>query len=242
MTYLDTKLRCILLDDELPGLSYLKLLCEQLPEVEVVKAFSDPASFLHELPTLSFDFCILDIEMPQYNGLEVARLLNGKPVVFTTAYSDYAADAFDLQAIDYVRKPISKVRLLQAIDRVSLKIKDSQQPKAYISLLTDKGKLLLYFDQLLVVSTSEIDKRDKVAILETGEKLTLKNITFSKLVTLLPSEKFCQVNKRELIALRIVQFFSGEGVTLQPQSCAQIPSYLRLGRAFRADFIKKVDG
>ncbi|HZI26108.1 MAG TPA: response regulator [Chryseolinea sp.] len=70
-----TRLKCVLLDDELPGLAYLKILCEQIPEVEVVKAFNDPQKFLSTADNLDFDACILDIEMPKVNGLQVARLL-----------------------------------------------------------------------------------------------------------------------------------------------------------------------
>src|SRR5690606_6558733 len=90
-TYLDKKLKCLLLDDELPGLAYLKMLCEQIPQLEVVKAFNHPQSFLEELPALEFDLCILDVQMPGMNGLQVANLLQGKPVIFATAYKDYAA-------------------------------------------------------------------------------------------------------------------------------------------------------
>ena len=97
---MNTKLKCLLLDDELPGLSYLKLLCEQIPQLEVVRAFNDPEIFMKEFPGLEFDLCILDIEMPGTNGIQLAALLKNKPVIFTTAYKDYASDAFDLDAID----------------------------------------------------------------------------------------------------------------------------------------------
>ena len=114
---MNTKLRCLLLDDELPGLTYLKMLCEQLPELEVVRSFNSPKKLLEELPSLEFDLCILDIEMPEMNGLQVANLLGNKPVIFTTAYKEYAADAFDVNAIDYITKPVKKERLQQAITK-----------------------------------------------------------------------------------------------------------------------------
>lgn len=76
---MNTKLKCLLLDDELPGLTYLKMLCEQIPDLEVVRAFDNPVKFLEEVKNLDFDFCILDIEMPEMNCLQIANLLNGKP-------------------------------------------------------------------------------------------------------------------------------------------------------------------
>ena len=88
------------MDDELLGLSFLKLICEQIPDIEVVKAFNHPKTFISEYAKYDFDFCILDIEMPEINGLEVAKHLQEKPIIFTTAYSEFAADAYDLNA-DY---------------------------------------------------------------------------------------------------------------------------------------------
>ena len=82
------------MDDELPGLTYLRMLCEQIPNVEVVKAFNDSEKFVNALATLDYNICILDIEMPKLNGMEVAKLIKDKPIIFTTAYKDYAADVF----------------------------------------------------------------------------------------------------------------------------------------------------
>ena len=107
----------MLLDDDLQNLTYLKMLCEQIPELEVVRAFNHPQKLLQAIPNLEFDLCILDIEMPDLNGLQVANLLNGKPVIFATAFDEHAADAFDLNAIDYVRKPLSLDRLQQAVEK-----------------------------------------------------------------------------------------------------------------------------
>lgn len=107
-------IRCVILDDELLAISYLKLLCEQIEGVEVVRVFNNPRYFLDEINDIYCDLCILDIEMPGLNGLQVAELISHKKIIFTTAYKEYAAEAFDLNVIDYVRKPIKKERLQQA--------------------------------------------------------------------------------------------------------------------------------
>src|ERR1035437_7653033 len=91
------------------------MLFEQIPELEVIKAFNRTDLFLSEMDSLSFDLCILDIEMPLNNGLEIAKLLPSKLIIFTTAHKEYAAEAFDLNAIDYLRKPIQLERLQIAI-------------------------------------------------------------------------------------------------------------------------------
>ncbi len=235
---MNTKLKCLLLDDELQGLTYLKLLCEQIPELEVVKAFNNSAIFLNEIQELNFDLCILDIEMPGINGLEVAKLLNGKPVIFTTAHIEYAADAFDLDAIDYVRKPVMKDRLRQAVIKVIQRSLSSETEKKFIQLNTEKGKALVYFDQLIYIRTSDIDSRDKYALLLNNKGLLLKNISFDKLDKLLPCGKFCRVNKQEIIALHHVKYYTQNGITTSVELPDGKPLILTLGENYRTHFIR----
>ena len=102
-------IKCVILDDELLAISYLKLLCEQIEDVEIIKAYNDPHLFLNEIEKIDCDLCILDIEMPGITGLQVADIISeNKKIIFTTAYKEYAAEAFDLNVVDYVRKPIKK--------------------------------------------------------------------------------------------------------------------------------------
>src|SRR5690606_24895128 len=151
------------------------MLCEQIPQLEVVRAFNNPQLFLEELFSLEFDLCILDVEMPGMNGLQVANLLKGKLVIFTTAYKDYAAEAFDLDAVDYIRKPIQKERLEQAVQKALNRIAVSRPPREFMQVNTDKGKTLIYFQQLGYIRTGETDSRDKIAYLKDGTSLYLKN-------------------------------------------------------------------
>lgn len=116
---MNTKLKCLLLDDELPGLTYLKMLCEQIPELEIVKTFNNPEKLLSDIPDLDFDLLISDIEMPGMDGLHLAEILENKLVIFCTAYKDYAADAFNIDAVDYITKPVKLERLQKAVSKAS---------------------------------------------------------------------------------------------------------------------------
>ena len=238
---MNTKLKCLLLDDELPGLSYLKLLCEQIPELEVVRAFNDPEEFLKEFPELEFDLCILDIEMPGTNGIQLAKMLKGKSVIFTTAYQEYAIHAFDLDAVDYVVKPVRIARLQKAVVKAIQRKTTGQPVRKNIRINTDKGNVQLFFDQILYIRTSEIDSRDKTTILENGTSLQLKNISFAKLNTILPPDFFCQINKRELIALNRVIYFSNDQITTNIFLQSEKPLILTLGEPYRKEFISKVN-
>lgn len=238
---MNTKLKCLLLDDELPGLSYLKLLCEQIPELELVRAFNDPEVFLKEYPELDFDLCILDIEMPGISGIQLAAILKDKPVIFTTAYKDYATDAFDLNAIDYVVKPVKFERLKQAVSKAIQRINPENRTGKHIRLNTDKGIAIFDTNQLVYVRTSEIDSRDKTAFLSNGTNLQLKNIPFEKLISLLPANDFCRINKKELIALSSVLYFSTNQITTNIFIQAEKPLVLMLGETYREEFLRKLN-
>lgn len=237
---MDIKLRCILLDDELPGLTYLKMLCEQIPEVEVVKAYNNPEALIHDLSNLEFDLCILDIEMPGFNGLQVANLLRGKSVIFTTAYRDYAAEAFELDAIDYVQKPIKMERLHQAIAKALKRITSNEARKNFVQLNTDQGKALIFFNQIGYIHASNTDSRDKIASMINGTSVTLKNVTFSKLEEVLPSVEFVRINKKEMIALQIVKVFSFDEITTSLIAENGKPIRLSLNESYRNEFLKRV--
>jgi DNA-binding LytR/AlgR family response regulator len=237
---LNTRLKCLLLDDELPGLTYLKMLCEQLPQLEVVKAFNSPELFLSESSSLDFDLCILDIEMPGINGLQVANLLQGKPVIFTTAYKEYAAEAFDLDAVDYVRKPIKIDRLKQAVLKAKNRLLTGKSAKSFIQLNTDKGKALIFFDQLCYIQVSEVDSRDKVAHLFDGTIITLKNVSFERIQELLPKNEFVRINKKELIALKSVQVFSFDEIMTSIPSASGNTMKFVLSETYRKEFIERV--
>ena len=229
------------MDDELPGLTYLKMLCEQISDLEVVKVFESPVTLLSEVNDLEFDICIMDIEMPEMNGIQVANLIKNKPIIFTTAYDDHAAEAFDIDAVDYVRKPIKMERLQLAVEKAKNRVNQLRIEKKFIQLNTDKGKAILFFDQIAYVRASDIDSRDKIAQLMDGSLIVLKNISFQKLKTLLPVADFVRINKKEVIALKTVLLFSYEEITTNIKTLEDSkPLKLVLSEVYREEFLKRV--
>lgn len=217
------------------------MLCEQIEGIEVIRAYDNPEIFLSEVSNIEFDFCILDIEMPQVSGLQIANLLSGKPIIFATAYKEYAADAFDLNAVDYIRKPLSKERLEKAIGKVAKHVQRLAPLKNYIQLNTNKGKTFIYFNELEYVRTSDVDSRDKIARLADGTELTLKNISFERLTGMLPTKEFCRINKKELIALRIVRVFSFDEIITTLTSSTGKHISLHFSEVYHRDFLQKVN-
>ena len=238
---MSSTLKCILIDDEILGLKYLKMLCEQIENIEVVKAFVDPELFINELDNLEFDFCILDIEMPKINGLQVANLLKDKPFIFSTAYKEYAIDAFDLDATDYIQKPIKKERLLQAIDKIKKRVQQTDhQQNSFVQLNSDKGKILLHFNQIVYISTSTLESRDKTVVYNDLSELTLKNITLDNLTEILPEKNFVRINKREIINIQHIKYFHSESITLDILSTENKEINLILSEVYKSNFLDRI--
>lgn len=216
------------------------MLCEQIPEVEIVKTFNDPEKLLSDIASLDFDLLISDIEMPGIDGLHLAEMLQGKLVVFCTAYKEYAADAFNIDAVDYITKPVKLERLQKAISKATERLNKHDSGKKFIQLNTDKGKTLLYFNQIQYIKTALSDSRDKTVLLTDGSFLNLKNIKFDTLLNELPETEFCRVNKKEIIAVKAIKFFNHNEIVLHHQEENNKNTTLILSETYRNDFLKKV--
>lgn len=120
---MDQTLRTLIVDDEPLAVERLQVLCRQIGGLDVVGTAGDGATALREAGALSPDLVLLDMTMPELDGLEVARALatqEGPPaVIFVTAHDAFAIEAFDLDAVDYVLKPVSPERLERAIARAA---------------------------------------------------------------------------------------------------------------------------
>ena len=112
------KLRTVLIDDEQPARDIMKHYLKEFEEVEIIGEFFDGFSGLKAIQELKPDLVFLDVQMPKLTGLELLELLDQPPmIIFSTAYDHYAIKAFEMNAIDYLLKPYSKDRLIQAVQK-----------------------------------------------------------------------------------------------------------------------------
>ena len=117
----DSPLRTLIVDDEPLAVERIQVLCAELELINVVGTASDGAAALRLIEALAPDLVLLDMTMPELDGLGVAQALSGNDnapaIIFVTAHEDFAVEAFDLEAIDYVLKPVAADRLGRAIER-----------------------------------------------------------------------------------------------------------------------------
>jgi DNA-binding LytR/AlgR family response regulator len=216
------------------------MLCEQISEVEIVKTFNNPEKLLAEIPDLDFDLLISDIEMPGIDGLHLAEMIGDKLVIFCTAYKEYAADAFNIDAVDYITKPVKLERLQKAISKALERFHKRDIAKQFIQLNTDKGKTLLYFNQIQYIKTATSDSRDKTVLLSDGSFLNLKNVKFDTLLNELPEADFCRINKKEIVAVKAIKFFNHNEIVVHYLEENNKNATLILSETYRSDFLKKV--
>jgi two-component system LytT family response regulator len=111
-------LKCIAIDDEPPALDVIREYVARFPQLQLIQTFDDAVSGAEYLRQASIDLLLLDINMPDITGLDLARSLQEKPmIIFTTAYKKFAFEGFELDAIDYLLKPISFDRFSKAVNK-----------------------------------------------------------------------------------------------------------------------------
>ncbi len=120
MSSTKTATRTLIVDDEQPARARLRQLLESIEGIDIVGEAEDGQEALEKIYELTPDLVLLDIQMPVSSGLEVAASLTSPApkIIFCTAYDQYAIDAFDLHAVDYLLKPVTKARLVRAVERV----------------------------------------------------------------------------------------------------------------------------
>lgn len=136
-------LTALIVDDEPLALEGLRLRLEKIPEIEVIAEASDGDQAIHLCQKLSPDVLFLDLRLPGLNGIEVVQALQADilpMVVFVSAYGEYALDAFELNAIDYVMKPANLGRLQKTVERIMQRVKPVDSGKEKFKLLRALGE------------------------------------------------------------------------------------------------------
>src|SRR6478735_4000716 len=113
------KIRTLIADDEPHAIEIIRKYAEQVPALEIVGTCYNAIEAFHMIQQKQVDLLFLDVKMPGLSGTDLARSLKHPPkIVFTTAYQEYAVEGFDLNAVDYLMKPIAFDRFLRAVDKV----------------------------------------------------------------------------------------------------------------------------
>ena len=208
-------IRTLLIDDEQPARERLKQLLSAHPDVEVVGEAGDGVEAVERIAELTPDLILLDIQMPGASGLDVAASL-GQPrpaVIFCTAFDQYAVDAFELSALDYLLKPVNRARLAAALERVRSAAPMGGRDRALEKLTQSEGLAPTRFlarrgARFRVVPAHEVVAFTFVDgithLLTAAEQLTMQP-TLASLARRLDARQFFQVSRTAIVRLDAVR-------------------------------------
>lgn len=199
-------MRALIVDDEAPARSELRYLLEETGRVEQITEASGAREAIKQLVGRHIDVIFLDIQMPKASGMQLAETLqkikNPPPVVFVTAYSEYALEAFDVDAIDYLMKPVETDRLNQALDKVQARMR----PKAR-SANTNERIPLKKGDKTVYVPIDEIryiEAKDDYSCVYTVNDHYLSTTSLTKFEQQLDPYGFARVHRGYIVNLSYV--------------------------------------
>ena len=232
----------IIVDDEPLAQDVLETYIEKIAELNLVQKCSNALEANEALKTHDIDLMFLDIQMPQLTGIEFLKTLSKPPlVIFTTAYPNYAIEGFELNALDYLLKPISLERFMKAVnkamDRIELERKDSAaeivdaggENLDYIFVKADKKLIKVNYSDIIYIE----GLKDYVIIrMDKNRIITLQ--TMKSLEEKLPSHIFKRIHRSYIINIEKINAIVGNMVEVVEKGQ---PKHLPIGKNYREDLL-----
>ncbi len=228
-------MKCIIVDDEPIAREGLEVLINKFPELNLMGSFDSADSASDFIKYNSVDLIFLDIEMPGINGLEFARTIPKETlVIFITAYSEYALDSYEVDALDYLVKPIEQARFKKAVEKAtsyhSLLINEEKEEiKAdddFIFVKSERRYFKVYYNDILFIE----GLKDYV-IIQTEDKRLITKIYLRTIHELLPPKMFFRINKSYVVNLSRIDSFDNNDVFIRDHE-------IGIGNTYKEEFYK----
>ena len=231
-------INCVIVDDEPVARNVLETFVAKIPNLELVKSCKNAMEAFEVANQQKIDIFFLDINMPDISGLSLAKSINQKAkIIFTTAYREYAVDGFNLQAVDYLLKPISFDRFLQSIHKCfegvcfidsEIKIEKSVLKNDFIFVRSDRKMIKINFDEIQYVESLS----DYIKIHSVDKTITTRE-TISNIETKLPAKNFLRIHRSYIVNLKKMNSYTNEFVEIGKNA---IP----ISRTYKENVLKKL--
>jgi len=231
-------INCIIVDDEPIAREILEMHLQKVDFVNVLKTCKNAVEAFNVVSSEQVDLIFLDINMPEISGLSFAKSINKNiKIIFTTAYREYALDGFDLQAVDYLLKPISFERLLKAIDKftdenTSLKTgptSEFQDKNEFIFVRSDRKMIKIDFDDInYIESLSDYIK------IHLRNKTIVTRETISNIEVKLPANDFLRTHRSFIVSISKIDSFTNELLEVNKKA---IP----ISRTYKTEVLNKLE-
>jgi len=220
-------INCLIIDDEPLAIQLIEDYISKTPYLKLIGKFEEPLQALPILESKQVDLLFLDIKMPDITGIDFFKSLSSKPeVIFTTAYSEYAIDGFELKAMDYLLKPISFEKFLAASNRVKeyLELKNNKAVKNdeyFFINASHRLHKILYNDILYLEGFKDYTKIHLVSA--TSPLLILHNLKYFE--DLLNPNEFIRIHRSYIVSMRKVNTAARKSVTVQSKELPVSDNY-----------------
>ena len=205
----------IAIDDEPLALQVIEHFCSELEGVKLERTFTKPTEAIKYIHKFPIDLIFLDIKMPAISGINLAKEVTSQTmVIFTTAYSDYAVESYDLNALDYLLKPIKKERFLQAIDKaknhylVTHKLETNEE--SFILVRSEYKLVKIHLEDILYIE----GVADYVKFYVNERKPIMARMTMKEIVEILPEQDFKRIHRSFIIPVKRILSISKRKVKL----------------------------
>ena len=232
------KVRCLIVDDEPVARDIVSAFVSKIDNLELVSVCKNASDALTIINKEAIDLLFLDINMPEITGMSLAKSIHHKTkIIFTTAYREYAIEGFDLQAVDYLLKPISFDRFLQAVQKyfdlhtskkiIEKTLQETQKENSFF-VRSDRKMVKVRFDEIRYIESLS----DYIKIF-TNDKTIVTRETISNIESKLPSSLFLRTHRSYIVSLDRISSYTNEYVELDKKA---IP----ISRSYKENVIKKL--
>mgnify|MGYP001066091199 CR=1 FL=1 len=205
-------IKCIAIDDEPIALSIIQEYCKNYGEIDL-ETYTSPIAGMERIKSVCPDIVFLDIEMNSHNGVALARELpSGTCLIFTTAYSQYALDGFNVDAIDFLHKPIFYPRFERAMEKAIkwLGKKEDKPQRETITLKVEHKNVVVDIDDIAFIEAMD----NYVKVFRRGLPMVLSQITMKEMESILPTDRFNRVHRSFIVSLNAIDKFSNRKIYL----------------------------
>ena len=208
-------MKCVIIDDEPLAVDLIKEFVSKVESLELINTFNNAIDAIAVINNSNVDLIFLDIEMPHFSGIDFLNAIDKKPlIIFTTAYSDYAVEGFNLGAVDYLVKPIPFHRFLKSVMRaqqlfqsqnttptITPKIVAPEMEPDFMFVRSEYENVKINFSDILFIE----GLKDYVKIYTSDNKFTLTLISLIKLENTLSSKGFSRIHRSYIINIKYVK-------------------------------------
>ena len=206
-----SKIKCIIIEDEPLAQERVRGYVSKIPNLELLGSFENGIDALFFLKSNEVDLLFLDINIGEFNGIQFAETLkNPIQIIITTAYPEYALKGFDLNVTDYLLKPFTFDRFIQAVERVQLKpINELQALKSYIFIKTEYRLEKVFLNDIVYIEGMRDYRR-----IHTVDKKIMTLQTFKELEDEIPSSVVCRVHKSYMVGIDKIESIERDRIKL----------------------------